>query len=232
MIGTVVRGRGQKDLSDDGKRDWDKEIENCLDYEYEDWKNPQTTYMIPENLQKAGSKGEIAETQVFNLLKAFGEKRNEPMFTVHSYNFKERISQLNENFKLSNTSKKWKLGEHDFVIIHRHHGFVFIQVKAAVKTAKTFREAQRQIEKDKDAMKHFLTKAKFPKKDGHKIFSSYPGFIAMPNCPRPSSEASSYDDGIFKEELSDHEAFAQWWDNHIPSGQQLGQDLFNLLMKQ
>ena len=62
MIGAVVRGRGQKDLSDDGKRDWDEEIKNCLDHEYQDWENPQTTYMIPETLQKAGSKGEKAET--------------------------------------------------------------------------------------------------------------------------------------------------------------------------
>lgn len=74
MIGAVVRGRGQKDLSDDGKRDWDEEIKNCLDHEYQDWENPQTTYMIPENLRRAGSKGEKAEVQVFNLLKAFGEE--------------------------------------------------------------------------------------------------------------------------------------------------------------
>ena len=230
MLG--VRGRGQKNLRDDGKRDWDEEIKNCLDHEYKDWKNPQTTYMIPEKLQKAGNKGDDAETQVFNLLKAFGEKRNEPMFVVHSYKFKERISQLNDNFKLSNTSKKWKLGEHDFVIVHRFHGFIFMQVKAAVKTAKKFREAQLQIEKDKDVMKCFLVSAKFPKKDGNKVFSRYPGFIAMPNCPRPSSEASSYADGIFKEDMSSVEAFAQWWDNNIPSDEQLGQDLFNLLVKQ
>ena len=105
MIGAVVRSRGQKDLRDDGKREWDKEIKNCLDHEYQDWENPQTTYMIPENLQRAGSKGEKAEVQVFNLLKAFGEERNEPMFVVHSYKFKERVSQLNVNFKLSITSK-------------------------------------------------------------------------------------------------------------------------------
>ena len=116
---------------------------------------------------------------------------------------------------------------------------MFIQVKAADKTAKTFKEAQLQIEKDKDAMKLFFVAAKFPKKDGHKVFSRYPGFIAMPNCPRPSSVASSYADGIFKEELSSVEAFAEWWDSNIPtvkglnpSDEQLGQDLFNLLVKQ
>ena len=114
------------------------------------------------------------------------------MFVVHSYKFKERVSQLNVNFKLSITSKKWKLGQHDFVIIHRHCGFIFIQVKAADKTAKTFREAQLQIEKDKDAMKLFLVSAKFLKSDGNKVFSRYPGFPAMPNCPRSSSEVSSY----------------------------------------
>ena len=232
MIGSKVRSRGQRNLRDDGKRDWNEEIKICLDDEYQDWKNPQTTYMIPETLQKAGPKGEIAETQVFNLLKDFGQVRKEPMFVVHSYKFKERISQLNDNIKLSNTSKKWKLGEHDFVIIHRHHGFVFIQVKAAVKTAKRFKEAQLQIEKDKDAMKLFLVSAKFPKKDGHSVFSRYPGFIAMPNCPRPSPGASSYSDGIFTEELSSVAAFTQWWDNNIPSGAKLEQDLFNFLVKQ
>ena len=109
---------------------------------------------------------------------------------------------------------------------------MFIQVKAADKTAKTFKEAQLQIEKDKDAMKLLLVTAKFPKKDGHRVFSRYPGFIAMPNCPRPSSEASSYADGIFKEDMSSVEAFAQWWDNNIPSSEHLSQDLFNLLVKQ
>ena len=116
---------------------------------------------------------------------------------------------------------------------------MFIQVKAADKTAKKFKEAQLQIEKDKDAIKLFLVAAKFPKKDGNKVFSRYPGFIAMPICPHPSLEASSYADGIFKEELSSFEAFAQWWDNNIlsvkglnPSDEQLGQDLFNLLVKQ
>ena len=81
------------------------------------------------------------------------------MFVVHPHKFKERISQLNDKFKLSNTTRKWKLGEHDFVIIHRHHGFVFIQVKAADKTAKTFREAQLQITKGQGFNETFLSRS-------------------------------------------------------------------------
>lgn len=217
MIGQYVVSRGQRDLADDGKREWDSEIEKSLDDEYPDWKNPTTTYMIPEELHNQGNEGEKAEKIVFNLLKSFGEQRNEPMFVVHSYNFKERIFEVKSN---SVSSKKWNIGEHDFVLVHRQAGFVFLQVKASVKTAKTYRKAQKQIDKDRNAMKSYLQevgigKDKITKRDFDKLFSRFPGFVVMPNCPRPDSYASTHADGIFQEDCASVEAFADWWDRSI-----------------
>ena len=216
MIGLVV-SRGQRDLADDGKREWDSEIEKSLDDEYPDWKNPKTTHMIPKELHKQGNEGEKAEKIVFNLLKSFGEQWNEPMFVVHSYKFQERIFEVKSE---SVSSKMWNIGEHDFVVVHRKAGFVFLQVKASVKTARTYGEAKKQIEKDRNAMKSYLQevgigKEKITKKDVDKLFSRFPGFIVMPNCPRPDSSASTHADGIFQEDCASVEAFAQWWDRSI-----------------
>ena len=240
MIGHVV-SRGQRDLADDGKREWDSEIKKSLDDEYPDWNDPKTTYMIPEELQKQGNEGEKAEKIVFDLLKSFGEERNEPMFVVHSYNFKERISEVKSN---SVSSKMWNIGEHDFVLVHRQVGFVFLQVKASEKIAKTYAKAQKQIGKDRDAMKFYLAevgiqKNKISKTVVHKLFSRFPGFVVMPNCPRPNSCASTHADGIFQEDCASVEAFAHWWDRSIGRSDQsendavedkVKEELFNLLV--
>ena len=239
MIGVI--SRGQRDLADDGKREWDSEIKKSLDDEYPDWRYPNTTHMIPEELQKQGTDGEKAEKLIFNVIKSFGELRNEPMFVVHSYNFKERISEIKSKFL---SSKRWNIGEHDFVLIHRQAGFVFLQVKASVKTAKTYGKAQKQIDKDRDAMKFYLNQVAIPQKqistkDVAKLFSRFPGFVAMPNCPRPDSSASTHADGIFQEDCASVDAFSHWWDRSIVSpghGENdavedvVKEELFNLLV--
>ena len=214
-----VKSRGQKDLADDGKRDWDSEIVDTLNDEYSDWKNPKTTHMIPEELHRQGNDGEKAEKTVFNLLKAFGERRQEPMFVVHSYKFRERIAEVKSGFR-DISSKLWKIGEHDFAIIHRKAGFIFFQVKAALKTAKAYNKAQKQLEKDCVSMKVFLgevglQKATISNSDIEKLFSSFPGFVVMPNCPRPDSSASTYSDGIFQKDCASVGDFSQWWDRNI-----------------
>lgn len=237
MIGSLVKSRGQAGLADNGKREWDSEIVKSLDDEFPDWNDPKTTYMIPEELHKQGNDGEKAEKVVFNLLKSFGEQRNEPMFVVHSYSFKERISDVKSNFL---SSKKWNIGEHDFVLIHRQVGFVFLQVKSAVKTAKAYNKAKKQLEKDRDSMKFFLEEVGIPKtkisqNSVDKLFSTFPGFVVMPNCPRPDSKAATYADCIFQEDCSNEEAFSEWWDTNIgttSSGEKrVTEDLYNLLVK-
>ena len=241
MIGHIV-SRGQRDLADDGKREWDSEIEKSLDDEYPDWKYPETTHMIPKELHKQGNVGEKAEKIFFDLLKSFGEHRKEPMFVVHSYNFKERISELKSK---SVSSKKWNIGEHDFVLVHRQAGFVFFQVKAAANTAKTYREAQKQIDKDRDAMKFFFKEVgdqnkKIATKGVDKLFSRFPGFVVMPNCPRPDSSASTHAEGIFEGDCVSVHAFSDWWDRSIGCSEQgendavedvVKEELFNMLVK-
>jgi len=240
MIGHVI-SRGQRDLADDGKREWDSEIEKSLDDEYPDWRYPTTTHMIPEELHKQGNDGEKAEKIFFDLLESFGELRNEPMFVVHSYNFKERISEVKSE---SVSSKKWNIGEHDFVLVHRQAGFVFFQVKASARTAKTYGGAQEQIKKDCGAMKIYLKevaiqKNKITKKEVDKLFSRFPGFVVMPNCPRPNSSASTYADGIFQEDCVSVKSFSHWWDKSIGCSEQgannaleddVKEELFKLLV--
>lgn len=240
MIDHVI-SRGQRNLADDGKREWDSEIEESLNDEYPDWKHPKTTHMIPEELHKQGNDGEKAEKILFNLLKSFGERRKEPMFVVHSYNFKERISEVKSK---SVSSKKWNIGEHDFVLVHRRAGFVFFQVKASVKTAKTYGKAQKQIDKDRDAMKVYFEevrkrKTKITGQDVDKLFFRFPGFVVMPNCPRPASSASTYADGIFQEDCVSVEAFSHWWNRSIGCSEQgekdavenvVKEELFNVLV--
>lgn len=233
MIGHVI-GRGQRDLADDGKRKWDSEIEKSLDAEYRDWRYPETTHMIPDELHKQGNAGEIAEKIIFDLLKSFGEKRKEPMFVVHSFNFKERISEVKSNFQ---SSKKWNIGEHDFVLIHRQVGFVFLQVKASVDNAKVYGEAQRQLDKDRDSMKSYLKAVAIPqnkisKRAVNKLFSRFPGFVAMPNCPRPDSSASTYANGIFQEDCASVVAFSHWWDRSIGSQEHDENDAVNDVVKE
>ena len=238
MIGRQVISRGQSDLSDDGKREWDSEIKKSLDVAYPDWRYPKTTHMIPDELHKQGNAGEIAEKIIFDLLKSFGEKREEAMFVVHSFNFNERISEVKSNFL---SSKKWNIGEHDFVVVHRQAGFVFLQVKASVKTAKAYGKAQQQLDKDRNAMKFYLKEVgtKISTKDVDKLFSRFPGFVAMPNCPRPDSSASTFANGIFQEDCASVDAFSHWWDKSIRSQEHgknnavkdaVKEELFNLLV--
>lgn len=73
MIGHFI-SRGQSDLADDGKREWDSEIKKSLDDEYPDWRYPETTHMIPDELHKQGNAGQMAEKMIFDLLKFFGKK--------------------------------------------------------------------------------------------------------------------------------------------------------------
>lgn len=240
MIGHVI-SRGQSDLADDGKREWDSEIKKHLDDEYPDWKHPKTTYMIPEELHKEGNDGEKAEKIVFDLVKSFGEQRKEPMFVVHSYNFRERIFEVKSG---SSSFKKWNIGEHDFVIIHRQAGLVFLQVKASAKTAKVYGKAQKQIEKDRDTLKAYFKEVGIPENkiktlDVNKLFSRFPGFVVMPNCPRPNCSASTVADGIFQEDCASVKAFSGWWDRSIGRSEhgendavkdEVKEELFNLLV--
>ena len=109
-------------LNGERERSWDGEVTCLLDANYADWKNPLGTYMVPREFtyrKREPDVGEQTEKMFFNVLETFGKSRSEPMFVIHAYNFAE-ISSRKE--------RKWVVGEHDFVIIHRQYGIIFFQV--------------------------------------------------------------------------------------------------------
>lgn len=238
MLGSLkVEKCGQKRLEDDGVGDWDKEIEEFLDDNYEHWQYPRKTYMVPPVFEDShrgadGNDGEKTEKNFFHLLQEFGESRaklEEGMFVIHSYNFKEMIAEWNKN--KTKLEMRWLLGEHDFVLLHPVKGIVFFQVKAASKTKQKFSLANKQLDKDKKSLNAFavanLTGKK--KRSVTEELHIYPGFVVMPNCARPKSEQTP-PNGIFKEDCETVESFANWWDTNMSRKGAISQEVFNCLV--
>ena len=213
-----VQGSGRRGLDDDGIRNWQEQAELLLDNHYPDWKDLQSSYMVPAAFEYHSAnicEGERTEKYVYDLLQEFGETYNEPMFVIHSHKFKEHICSV----KSGNPSKNWVKGEHDFVIIHKLYGLIFLQVKARFQKnyLKAFKDAQSQIEKDKVCIKIFLekqfggAKSKSKLDVGNAVFD-YPGFVVMPNCQRPlQGTAVSHDNGLFKEDCNNVLSLRSWW---------------------
>lgn len=230
MIGVHLKSCGQKDLADDGKRIWDDEIRSRLDKEYDDWKNPQGTYMVPPSFKGVGNdadKGKKAEEKVYNLLLELGQKNNEPMFVVHSFEFSEHIPD-------SSRQRSWVMGESDFVVIHRMHGPIFFQVKAT-ETGKNHKEAEDQIRKDKLGLEKFfkkMVKGNISTRKATEPFKNCPGFVVMPNCPRGEQSVCTRDNVLCQEDCSTSEAFSSWWNGKIRSAQHppLDQTVFEYLV--
>ena len=217
-----VQGSGRRGLDDDGLRNWQEQAELLLDNHYPDWKDLQSSYMVPAAFEYHSAnvcEGEHTEKYVYDLLQEFGEKYNEPMFVIHSHNFKEHIGSV----KCGTPYKNWVKGEHDFVIIHKRYGLIFLQVKARSEKnyLKAFKDAQSQIDKDQKSIKIFMEKqfggAKSKSKlgVGNAVFD-YPGFVVMPNCQRPSQgTAVSHDNGLFKEDCDNVLSLRSWWDTKV-----------------
>ena len=73
-------------LDDNGIRRLDDQLKAELNRNYQDWKNPRQTWMIPPVFEMKGSKderGQLAEKKNFHLLHDFGDCHNEPMFVSH-----------------------------------------------------------------------------------------------------------------------------------------------------
>ena len=219
-----VQGISRLSLEDDGVRNWQEQAKAMLNEFYSDWKNPKSSYMVPASfhLTKPNDKGQLAEKHIFDLLEKFGRKYKEPMFVVHSYSFKELCDSIHS---ADSNDKKWVTGEHDFVIIHKCYGVIFFQIKARNEgsLAKTFKEAQSQLDKDKVSLKIFLEKhlkSTTGKRRRNLGVFNYPGFVVMPNYRRPETPTLSIDDGLFKEDCSSLESFDSWWREKVASAHQ------------
>jgi len=227
MVGYSLRSCGQKNLPDDGKRVWDDEIRSRLDEEYSDWKDPKQTYMVPPSfIGNDADKGKKAEEKVYNLLHELGQENNEPMFVVHSFDFSEHIPNCGRE-------RSWVMGESDFVVIHKTHGPVFFQVKAA-ETGKKYNEAEKQVRKDKLAIEKFfqkLVKGNISTSKATEAFKNCPGFVVMPNCPQGQSVCTR-DNVLYQEDCSSLEAFSRWWDEKISRAEHphLDQTIFEYLV--
>ena len=217
MIGASVKSCGQRNLADDGKRVWDDEIRSRLDIEYDDWKDPKRTYMVPPSFKGASNDvdvGRKAEEKLYHLLHERGQNSNEPMFVAHSFDFSEHVPR-------SERKRSWVMGESDFVVIHRRHGPIFFQVKAA-ETGTKYKEAEEQIRKDKLALENFFKKMEKGNISSKKVteeFKNCPGFVVMPNCPRGLLSTCIPDNVISQEDCSSSEAFSRWWDEKIGSAE-------------
>lgn len=216
MLGVPVQSSARSSLSDDGKRDWDEETKEFLDINYPGWQDPRETTMVPPVFPSSKNKdidpaGYLAEKKIFDLLEEFGSKCNEPMFVVHSHKFSELIQEFNHGTKA--VDKKWLNGEHDFVLIHRLYGLIFMQVKAAIRTRRVYGVAQVQLDKDKQGIASFLKRRlseKKPKKGAADLMLGHHGFVVMPNCPKQADKT-----GLFKEDCEDVDAFSSWWETNV-----------------
>lgn len=207
---------GSGDLSNDRGREADDHIRTGLDREYPEWKNPTKTYTVPPSFPRkhCGNNGVKAEEAVYNLLQQLGEQNKEPMFVVHSVDFSEHIPG-------SGRKRSWVMGETDFVIIHRKHGPIMIQVKAT-EDGKAYKEAEEQLRKDKLVLQKYyekLVKGKISGKKTIELFKNFPAFVAMPNCKRGAGSVCIKDNALYQEDCSSLEAFADWWQKRIASAE-------------
>lgn len=86
-----------------------------------------------------------------------------------------------------------------------------------MKTKGKYPKAKEQIEKDKMALQAFVNEnlgGKF-KRDMDAEIYKYPGFIVMPNCPRPKKSPVTPSIGVFQEDCGNVEAFSEWWNTKV-----------------
>lgn len=212
-VNPIIKGLGRMSLEDDGERDWHEESKNYLKEHYEGWQNLNTTIMAPPCLQlnqENCTTGQETEKKIFDLLNEFGKTYKEPMFVVHSYNFSELINKLDKGY----VEKEWIKGEHDFVIIHRQYGVIFLEVKSKDTTKGEYKKAKEQIEKARNATLSYLKKRYGKSKKVNVASHHWPGFVVMPNCKK-QKQTTPKDDVVYEEDCSSPEAFKQWWDDKI-----------------
>ena len=86
-----------------------------------------------------------------------------------------------------------------------------------MKTKGKYRKAEKQIEKDKKALLAFVNENLEEKGDMDAEIYKYPGFVVMPNCPRPRPKKSPVTSsiGVFQEDCGNVEAFSEWWKTKV-----------------
>ena len=86
-----------------------------------------------------------------------------------------------------------------------------------MKTKGKYLKPKEQIEKDKMALQAFVNEnlgGKFKRDIDAEIYK-YPGFVVMPNCPRPKESPVTPSIGVFQEDCGNVKAFSEWWNTKV-----------------
>ena len=106
-------------------------------------------------------------------------------------------------------------------------------MKAADKTRGKFAQAAKQLDKDRKSLQTFIeenVKGRMKREIDPELFSTYPGFVVMPNCPRPDGSVVNPPTGVFKENCESVEAFSMWWDENVKRQTDIHQTLFEVFV--
>lgn len=161
-------------------------------------------------------RGDDAEEKIFDILKQFGEKENQPMFVLTKLKFTEFIKYCIP------AGQTIELAEIDFAIVHLNIGVIVVEVKAAEKWPK--RKAFNQLSKGEKIIKGLLHE------DSH--ISIYK-VLALPNM---DGSGNCKDDFVIlkKSDVGSCKVFSHWMHSHFDAGKcgsQEKQELHNLLYK-
>ena len=161
-------------------------------------------------------RGDDAEEKIFEILKQFGEKENQPMFVLTKLKFTEFITYCIP------AGQTIELAEIDFAIVHLNIGVILVEVKATEKWPK--RKAFNQLSEGEKIIKGLLHE------DSHiPVYK----VVALPNM-----DGSGNCKGDFfilkKSDVGSCEEFSHWMHSHFDAGKcgsQEKQELRNLLYK-
>ena len=161
-------------------------------------------------------RGDDAEEKIFEILKQFGEKENQPMFVLTKLKFTEFITYCIP------AGQTIELAEIDFAIVHLNIGVILVEVKATEKWPK--RKAFNQLSEGEKIIKGLLHE------DSH-----IPAYkvVALPNM---DGSGSCKDDFVIlkKSDVGSCQVFSHWMHSHFDAGKcgsQEKQELHNLLYK-
>ena len=165
-------------------------------------------------------RGDDAEDKIFEILKQFGEKENQPMFVLSKLKFTEFIKYcmsdqtMNHNFQFQ--------AEIDFAIVHLNIGVILVEVKATEKWPK--RKAFNQLSEGEKIIKGLLHE------DSHIAVYKV---VALPNM---DGSGNCKNDVVIlkKSDVGSCEVFSPWMHSHFDAekcGSQEKKELRNLLYK-
>ena len=162
------------------------------------------------------TRGDDAEEKIFDILKQFGEKENQPMFVLTKLKFTEFIKYCIP------AGRTIELAEIDFAIVHLNIGVILVEVEATEKWPK--RKAFNQLSEGEKIIKGLLHE------DSHiPVYK----VVALPNM---DGSGSCKDDFVIlkKSDVGSCQVFSNWMHSHFDAGKcgsQEKQELHNLLYK-